>query len=672
VCGLFSLEQALDRIETYIGQSIYEWDFSKPDQNKMVALAKITAAIFGTNTFANGLACTPQSPNSMLVNIGAGELYQLESLEATACGTLPADTTHQIMKQGIALDAVAVPNANTGVTALTAPATSGQSINYLIEAQYSDSDVSIDPTTGASPVVLNFYNSSNPTQPYQGPNNTGSTSNTFRKGVITYTVKAGVAATTGTQVTPSVDSGFVGLWVVSVPFGATTLTSANISQYQTAPILPSSLLQSIQTDNLTYGVDVGTVNAVQATYPLPITALTENMNLWVRVKSANTGATTFTPNPGVIAAYPVIGGNHSALQGGELVANGRSNLLWRADITSWVLVESSGGALQVGTGTASNQAATVGQVQAGTLGSAVAAGTANALTATIPSTLTTLTNGQPFTLIAAAANTAGVAVVLTLGTTVLSSLAIVKGGNIPLAAGDIPSAGYPIELNYSSTYGALVMQNPATGISTGGQTPIGGNIEFSGPVVPSGCLAMPTAATTLPRATYAALFNAITFQTTGNTNGTTTISNVASTAGVVVGNPISGPGIPAGATVASFIPNTSITLSVAATATAAGVALVIASWGVGDGSTTFGMPYHPTGYAATNSAAAVGTLSVGQVITHTHSGYVGVSLNGSVSTNAGGSQIITPQSDGATGIGSTGGSANLAASVVFKKCVRYI
>jgi hypothetical protein len=34
-----------------------------------------------------------------------------------------------------------------------------------------------------------------------------------------------------------------------------------------------------------------------------------------------------------------------------------------------------------------------------------------------------------------------------------------------LDAGDIPEAGYPIELNYSATFGAFVMQNPATGIS---------------------------------------------------------------------------------------------------------------------------------------------------------------------------------------------------------------
>src|SRR5450830_818569 len=187
----------MDRIETYIGQSILEWNFSKPDQNKMVALGKVVAALFGSTTIANGLSCTQQSVPALFVNIAPGELYQMAQLEATVCGTLPADTAHSVMKQGIALDTVVVPNATTGVTAFTPPGTTGQTINYLVQAAYADADVSLDPTTGASPVVLPFYNASNPASPYQGPNGSGSTSNTFRKGIVSLQVKAGTAAATG-------------------------------------------------------------------------------------------------------------------------------------------------------------------------------------------------------------------------------------------------------------------------------------------------------------------------------------------------------------------------------------------------------------------------------------------------------------------------------------------
>ncbi len=351
------------RIETYVGQQVYEWAFSAQAQYTMTSIAKVCAALFGTNGTVNGLACTPTSPATMTVQIGAGEIYQIEPLEATTCGTLPANTTNTILKQGIQLGTF-----TTGTFAT--PGTSGQSINYLIEAQYQDSDISLDPTTGTSPVVLQFYNSTNPATPWSGPNNSGSTSNTFRDGVIAYTIKPGVAATTGSQVTPSPDTGWIGLWVVTVPFGAATLTSANIAQYTGSPILPNGILQSLITSNLTYGIDNGTANTYQATFPIPVTTLVDGMDVWVKIKTANTTASTFTPNPGVISPSPVVGAAHAALQGGEFVASGRANLVWRQDITSWVLVECTGAAIQVSPATASQHAVQFGQLT-GLVGSRV-------------------------------------------------------------------------------------------------------------------------------------------------------------------------------------------------------------------------------------------------------------------------------------------------------------
>src|SRR4051794_7326740 len=64
--------------------------------------------------------------------------------------------------------------------------------------------------------------------------------------------------------------------------------------------------------------------------------------------------------------------------------------------------------------------------------------------------------------------------------------------------------------------------------------------------------------------------------TTGTTvSGNAVISAVPTTAGLFKGAPISGAGIPAGATVADFVANTSITLSANATASASGVAILI-------------------------------------------------------------------------------------------------
>jgi len=112
---------------------------------------------------------------------------------------------------------------------------------------------------------------------------------------------------------------------------------------------------------------------------------------------------------------------------------------------------------------------------------------------------------------------------------------------------------------------------------------------YFGLVAPSGFLLCDGSA--VSRTTYAVLFKVMSLSMTGNTtNASAVIGGIASTTNVAVGMPLSGPGIPAGATVSSFVANTSITMSANATATATGVTVVIAPYGVGDGSTTFNIP----------------------------------------------------------------------------------
>lgn len=63
---------------------------------------------------------------------------------------------------------------------------------------------------------------------------------------------------------------------------------------------------------------------------------------------------------------------------------------------------------------------------------------------------------------------------------------------------------------------------------------------------------------------------------TGTTNSTTSVTAVSSTAGLAVGQAISGAGIPVGATIAALGSGT-LTLSAAATASASGVSLTVAA-----------------------------------------------------------------------------------------------
>ena len=215
----------MDRNIVYPGSIPLDTDILYPNRNAMIGIAALTAATLGTGTVVDGLACAPTSPASMTVVVGPGSITQLSALDATAYGSLTADVIDQIVKTGINLQA-------TNFT-LSAPASSGQSINYLIEAAFSETDTAA--------VVLPYVNASNPSQPYSGPNNAGTAQNTQRVQRVQLQVKPGAAAASGTQTTPAVDSGWVGLYVVMVNYGQTAITAANIATLPGAPFLPYKL-----------------------------------------------------------------------------------------------------------------------------------------------------------------------------------------------------------------------------------------------------------------------------------------------------------------------------------------------------------------------------------------------------------------------------------------------
>ncbi|PHV13718.1 hypothetical protein CSQ90_27115 [Janthinobacterium sp. BJB303] len=206
-----------------------ETDLLSTNKNMMIALAKLTATIIGTATMASGLACAPNSPAALNVVIAPGEIYSLQNIDGTAYSSIAADTAHSIMKQGILLDPVTL--------ACAAPGTAGQSINYLIQAAFSEVD------SGA--VVLPYYNASNPSTAYSGPGGAGTTNNTVRDGTVVLTAKAGIAAATGSQVTPAADAGYVGLWVVTVANGQTAITAGNISQAAGAPFSGTAAMLNV-------------------------------------------------------------------------------------------------------------------------------------------------------------------------------------------------------------------------------------------------------------------------------------------------------------------------------------------------------------------------------------------------------------------------------------------
>lgn len=122
-----------------------------------------------------------------------------------------------------------------------------------------------------------------------------------------------------------------------------------------------------------------------------------------------------------------------------------------------------------------------------------------------------------------------------------------------------------------------------------GAVPTGTVLDFSGFTAPLGFLMVDGSPQS--RTTYPNLFNALSIQTTGNTtSGSPIISGMGTTALMSATDPISGPGIPAGATISTIDSASQIHISANATATASGVAIVDCPWGVGDGVTTFNLP----------------------------------------------------------------------------------
>ncbi len=219
----------MHRVITYAGQIPLETDILETNLFAMVGLGRLAAAVLGSNTLLNGLACSPTSSGSLAVQIGAGEIYSMQAVDNTAYSSLGSDTTHQVLKQGL-LEAAAI-------LALSAPTTSGTSINYLIQGGYSDVD--------ADPVVLPYYNASNTSQAFAGPNNNGVAQPTHRKSVLSISVVAGAAAATGTQTTPAPQPGNVPMYVVTVANGQTAIVSGNIAVAAGAPFITETLTQKI-------------------------------------------------------------------------------------------------------------------------------------------------------------------------------------------------------------------------------------------------------------------------------------------------------------------------------------------------------------------------------------------------------------------------------------------
>lgn len=297
----------MDRQQFYPGQVPLSAHFLTAERSKMVGLGYAMQAILGTNTIVDGLDCVPTTPTTLTIQVTAGQIYQIANLDGSIYGTLPPDIEHNILKQGLNLD--------TWTATLSPPTTAGQAVNYLIQAALLEADT--DNT------VLPYVNSANPSQPFTGPNGSGTAQPTKRRCTVALSQKSGIAAASGSQVTPSPDPGYVALYVVTVTYGQTQITGPDITRHTLAPFLYKKLPELpswVQAGEFAWGDDTGTANAIVANLTPAPAAYTKGMHFFVKkVGSANSGNVTLNLNG--LGAVAALDANGAQIGSGNLPAN---------------------------------------------------------------------------------------------------------------------------------------------------------------------------------------------------------------------------------------------------------------------------------------------------------------------------------------------------------------
>ena len=267
-------------------------------------------------------------------------------------------------------------------------------------------------------------------------------------------------------------------------------------------------------------------------------------------------------------------------------------------------------------------------------------------------------------------------------------IATSKGTRVNVAAGDIIANHVTLGLVVDG--GTNMLIEPATNAVTR----VGFIEKFSGVNAPFGFLSCPLIPANISRVTYADLFTALVTNAGYTIQTLTSISNATpavftKTAHGFFGSELirlSTTGtLPAGllttqdyyvtivdantykvsSSLANYLAGTFVATTTAGTGTHSWLQSL---WGLGDGTTTFGIPYFPANYADVQASANIGTITVGQNLSHAHGLVDGSQVQSTVnganygSTAAGGSN---------TTIAPSGGPANLAAGVRLQYCVCY-
>lgn len=246
------------------------------------------------------------------------------------------------------------------------------------------------------------------------------------------------------------------------------------------------LLNRLQDGKMTYAADSGVANAYVALLnPVTFAALVDGMEVRLRVANANTAASTFTPSNGTVAGspniapLPILGGDGSALTGGEFAVNSEVTLRYNAALNSgngaWVIMSSVGGVHRAVTpppGDNSNKVATTNFVQQALQNNgatyAVDTGVANAYVALVnPVTFSALADGMTVRVRIAHANTAAATFTPSNGTvtgsTNIAPLPIYDMDGNALVGGELVANG-EATFRFNAALNAWIIMESAGGV----------------------------------------------------------------------------------------------------------------------------------------------------------------------------------------------------------------
>ena len=376
-------------------------------------------------TLVHGFGATPTSTASLTVNLAEGSVYMQAPVDANAYGALAADS-RTIEQMGRA--------AAQSVTLSTSAITSGQSQWALVQTTFSqvDSVAPNDPNSG----VLPFYNSGNPSSPFQGPNNSGGVLNTLRSGVADVSVIYGAAATTGSEVPPQPTTGYVPLYLIDLTYGQTAITSSDIltagpsvgtnvpSTYPYAPFL-AGLLQSHHNGNPGQAPKVQLGNALEVQGILPLANL---------------------PASNTVGTLPTLR-QYAGNPNGNVAGNQYDIVYDTTDSMFWNCVTSGTASTAVWHGVITSTTASYG----------VDTGSANTYAVALSPALSAYNDGTPVTFKAANANTGA----STLNVNNLGNVDITRGGGA-LGGGEIV-AGQDYTVIYNENAGQFFLQAQSAG-----------------------------------------------------------------------------------------------------------------------------------------------------------------------------------------------------------------